>query len=167
MVPTTGLEPVRCYSLEPESSASANSATWATPETKRIGAQKTPYFRRFSSTTVFSQCSPALHLKPPGQRPHSAKNRQILEQPRGWPSEPTDATGFLRSDTRKTTAEVTDQDEAPGGGPGAQNETAGALGTPSFNSRPIGAIQSDFLRIRPQWSRGFSATETSRPVRRC
>ena len=30
MVPTTGLEPVRCYSLEPESSASANSATWAT-----------------------------------------------------------------------------------------------------------------------------------------
>ncbi len=29
MVPTTGLEPVRCYSLEPESSASANSATWA------------------------------------------------------------------------------------------------------------------------------------------
>ncbi len=30
VVPTTGLEPVRCYSLEPESSASANSATWAT-----------------------------------------------------------------------------------------------------------------------------------------
>jgi hypothetical protein len=29
MVPTTGLEPVRCYPLEPESSASANSATWA------------------------------------------------------------------------------------------------------------------------------------------
>ena len=29
LVPTTGLEPVRCYSLEPESSASANSATWA------------------------------------------------------------------------------------------------------------------------------------------
>ncbi len=29
MVPATGLEPVRCYSLEPESSASANSATWA------------------------------------------------------------------------------------------------------------------------------------------
>ena len=29
VVPTTGLEPVRCYSLEPESSASANSATWA------------------------------------------------------------------------------------------------------------------------------------------
>ena len=28
-MPTTGLEPVRCYSLEPESSASANSATWA------------------------------------------------------------------------------------------------------------------------------------------
>lgn len=26
VVPTTGLEPVRCYSLEPESSASANSA---------------------------------------------------------------------------------------------------------------------------------------------
>src|ERR1700722_5563559 len=33
VVPTTGLEPVRCYSLEPESSASANSATWAiTPD---------------------------------------------------------------------------------------------------------------------------------------
>src|SRR6266850_2128957 len=30
MVPATGLEPVRCYSLEPESSASANSATRAT-----------------------------------------------------------------------------------------------------------------------------------------
>ena len=29
VVPTTGLEPVRCYSLEPESSASANSATRA------------------------------------------------------------------------------------------------------------------------------------------
>ena len=32
LVPTTGLEPVRCYSLEPESSASANSATWASRE---------------------------------------------------------------------------------------------------------------------------------------
>ena len=30
MVPGTGLEPARCYSLEPESSASANSATGAT-----------------------------------------------------------------------------------------------------------------------------------------
>src|ERR1043166_10315215 len=29
MVPATGLEPVRCYSLEPESSASSNSATRA------------------------------------------------------------------------------------------------------------------------------------------
>lgn len=29
MVPTTGFEPVRCYSLVPETSASANSATWA------------------------------------------------------------------------------------------------------------------------------------------
>ncbi len=29
MVPATGFEPVRCYSLEPESSASANSATRA------------------------------------------------------------------------------------------------------------------------------------------
>src|ERR1051325_3677637 len=29
MVPATGIEPVRCYSLEPESSASANSATRA------------------------------------------------------------------------------------------------------------------------------------------
>jgi hypothetical protein len=32
MVPATGLEPVRCYSLEPESSASANSATRAAGE---------------------------------------------------------------------------------------------------------------------------------------
>src|SRR5271157_3798452 len=32
MVPATGLEPVRCYSLEPESSASANSATRAQPK---------------------------------------------------------------------------------------------------------------------------------------
>ena len=31
VVPATGLEPVRCYSLEPESSASANSATRACP----------------------------------------------------------------------------------------------------------------------------------------
>jgi hypothetical protein len=30
MVPATGLEPVQCYLLEPESSASANSATRAT-----------------------------------------------------------------------------------------------------------------------------------------
>ncbi len=29
LVPATGFEPVRCYSLEPESSASANSATRA------------------------------------------------------------------------------------------------------------------------------------------
>jgi hypothetical protein len=29
MVPATGLEPVQCYLLEPESSASANSATRA------------------------------------------------------------------------------------------------------------------------------------------
>ena len=36
MVPTTGLEPVRCYSLEPESSASANSATWATSLIKHL-----------------------------------------------------------------------------------------------------------------------------------
>lgn len=36
LVPTTGLEPVRCYSLEPESSASANSATWATPTTNSV-----------------------------------------------------------------------------------------------------------------------------------
>src|SRR6185312_4884342 len=34
MVPATGLEPVRCYSLEPESSASANSATRAGNPTK-------------------------------------------------------------------------------------------------------------------------------------
>jgi hypothetical protein len=36
MVPTTGLEPVRCYSLEPESSASANSATWATESARNL-----------------------------------------------------------------------------------------------------------------------------------
>jgi hypothetical protein len=30
VVPATGLEPVQCYLLEPESSASANSATRAT-----------------------------------------------------------------------------------------------------------------------------------------
>ena len=37
LVPTTGLEPVRCYSLEPESSASANSATWALRQFKSSG----------------------------------------------------------------------------------------------------------------------------------
>src|SRR5688572_5217443 len=37
VVPATGLEPVRCYSLEPESSASANSATRATALNKAPG----------------------------------------------------------------------------------------------------------------------------------
>ncbi len=37
VVPATGLEPVRCYSLEPESSASANSATRALPSQKPGG----------------------------------------------------------------------------------------------------------------------------------
>ena len=36
LVPATGFEPVRCYSLEPESSASANSATRATAITMPI-----------------------------------------------------------------------------------------------------------------------------------
>ena len=35
VVPATGLEPVRCYSLEPESSASANSATRALKESRK------------------------------------------------------------------------------------------------------------------------------------
>ena len=48
MVPTTGLEPVRCYSLEPESSASANSATWATPvTTSAMTALGTRLFSKF------------------------------------------------------------------------------------------------------------------------
>ena len=48
MVPTTGLEPVRCYSLEPESSASANSATWATPPTtSAMTACETRLFSKF------------------------------------------------------------------------------------------------------------------------
>ncbi|MDB6130724.1 MAG: hypothetical protein JWM04_1831 [Verrucomicrobiales bacterium] len=48
MVPTTGLEPVRCYSLEPESSASANSATWALPDNptcKETGIKETKLLR--------------------------------------------------------------------------------------------------------------------------
>src|SRR5437870_5101846 len=36
MVPATGFEPVRFYSLEPESSASANSATRAQISPKRL-----------------------------------------------------------------------------------------------------------------------------------
>ena len=32
LVPKTGLEPARCYSLVPETSASTNSATWASQE---------------------------------------------------------------------------------------------------------------------------------------
>lgn len=48
MVPTTGLEPVRYYSLEPESSASANSATWATPvTTSAMTALGTRLFSKF------------------------------------------------------------------------------------------------------------------------
>jgi hypothetical protein len=50
LVPTTGLEPVRCYSLEPESSASANSATWATLIRYHlhaaIGSRKCDEYRR-------------------------------------------------------------------------------------------------------------------------
>jgi ribonuclease R len=34
LVPRTGLEPARCYSLVPETSASTNSATWASQERK-------------------------------------------------------------------------------------------------------------------------------------
>jgi hypothetical protein len=34
MVPRKGLEPPRCYSLVPETSASTNSATWASQEIK-------------------------------------------------------------------------------------------------------------------------------------
>src|SRR5438445_8392875 len=41
MVPATGLEPVRCYSLEPESSASANSATRATLQRLRRACKAT------------------------------------------------------------------------------------------------------------------------------
>ena len=47
LVPATGLEPVRCYSLEPESSASANSATRATgfAAASGIGAETTEGLR--------------------------------------------------------------------------------------------------------------------------
>src|SRR5438477_398517 len=41
MVPATGFEPVRCYSLEPESSASANSATRAKPDKMYVGRSET------------------------------------------------------------------------------------------------------------------------------
>ena len=37
VVPATGLEPVQCYLLEPESSASANSATRATEILEHAG----------------------------------------------------------------------------------------------------------------------------------
>jgi hypothetical protein len=49
MVPATGFEPVRCYSLEPESSASANSATRATrtPPTSAINPATLSMLLRF------------------------------------------------------------------------------------------------------------------------
>jgi hypothetical protein len=47
MVPATGLEPVRCYSLEPESSASANSATRASKVQRRQILP--PAFRTFKA----------------------------------------------------------------------------------------------------------------------
>ena len=55
MVPTTGLEPVRCYSLEPESSASANSATRA------AGAKSENRFR--SMKRKVSQCFCAAQVR--------------------------------------------------------------------------------------------------------
>jgi hypothetical protein len=36
VVPRKGLEPPRCYSLVPETSASTNSATWAFQERKAL-----------------------------------------------------------------------------------------------------------------------------------
>ena len=68
MVPTTGLEPVRCYSLEPESSASANSATWATPPTtSAMTACETRLFSKFPlrlapRLTSYSGVQFPLHL---------------------------------------------------------------------------------------------------------
>src|ERR1700723_507115 len=58
MVPATGLEPVRCYSLEPESSASANSATRAQPPLK--SPQQSPL--------------PIASLIPPTQAPICARS---------------------------------------------------------------------------------------------
>ena len=46
VVRPTGLEPVRCYSLEPESSASANSATGAAGTLKRSGNRRATHVRQ-------------------------------------------------------------------------------------------------------------------------
>ena len=59
MVPATGLEPVRCYSLEPESSASANSATRAACVYMNFGA-----FRQRKIDAIL-QIVPAKTYKPP------------------------------------------------------------------------------------------------------
>ena len=64
MVPATGLEPVRCYSLEPESSASANSATRAQPSGQfnyaesSTGASHFP----FQPSMLSSNCNQDSHF---------------------------------------------------------------------------------------------------------
>ena len=81
LVPTTGLEPVRCYSLEPESSASANSATWAFLTVNRL---------QQSDQSLFLLCIPAFWIVKsiPDTLPESRKWEEHLSENGKWRSFP-------------------------------------------------------------------------------
>src|ERR1051325_10370420 len=70
MVPATGLEPVRCYSLEPESSASANSATRALESNRLQPAFRLVHscFPRCLFRTPWRAISDAAHTSSPRER---------------------------------------------------------------------------------------------------
>lgn len=88
LVPATGLEPVRCYSLEPESSASANSATRACyqscypPVSKAFAAYHKVIKARLA---VPKEPSAAPTIKIYQDQPRSASGRFCLESPQTDP----------------------------------------------------------------------------------
>ena len=79
MVPATGFEPVRCYSLEPESSAFANSATRATDIAEAQVSKALPPGASVQLTPVHSDSS---DNRGPPDSPEEAKRRAVarLEQ---------------------------------------------------------------------------------------